>query len=383
MSTLFNDLKFGIRQLRKTPGLTAIVILTLAIGISANTIVFSWISSMFFHPLPGVADTKRMVVVVQANPSGQNGNTVSFPDLMDLAAHKEVFAGAAGVGNPWLLNLKTKELSTGIWAEPVTPGLFSFLGVKPLVGRTFLPEEEGLSGTTPAVILSHKLWRAQFGSDPNILGKVIQLNGLSSTIVGVMPPQFKGATNGLSMDLWMTVPMTHRLHFSSTLDDRTGRSYQALARLQPGVTFAQAQAATRAFSQQLEAAYPESNKNCGMKLVSMLDCPYGAQGVFRQLFDILLLATLLFLIIIVTNVANLLLAQASSRHNLSCISLLNKIISRTWLCMCAAITIPPHCWRPFKRKFEPLTPASALPRPCRCWMSWIPITSRSGFWRHC
>jgi predicted permease len=314
MHTLFNDLKFGVRQLLKTPFLTVVVILTLAVGISANTIVFSWISSMFFNPIPGVADTNRIVVVVQGNPGGVNGSTVSYPDLKDLAAHKVVFAGAAGVGNPWLLNLKTKELSTGIWAEPATPGLFSFLGVKPLLGRTFLPEEEGPSGATPAVILSHKLWQIQFGADPKILGKVIQLNGLSSTIVGVMPPQFKGTTNGLNMDLWMTVSMTHQLHFSSTLDDRTNRAYHALIRLQKGVTFAQAQAVTRAVSRQLENTYPESNRNCGMKLVSLLNCPYGAQGAFSKLFYILLFATLLLLVIIITNVANLLLAQASSRH---------------------------------------------------------------------
>jgi putative ABC transport system permease protein len=314
MSTLFNDLKFGFRQLRKTPGLTAIVILTLAVGISANTIVFSWISSMFFHPLPGVADTDRLVVVVERNPTGQDGNTVSYPDLRDLAAHNEVFAGAAGVRIQSILNMQAQGQSAWIWAQAVTPGLFAFLGVKPHQGRTFLPEEEGPSGKAPVVILSHKLWRKQFGSDPKILGKVIQLNRQSFTIVGVMPPQFKGTTNGLSLDLWMTVPMMNQLNFSSTLDDRSDRSYEALARLQPGVTLAQAQAATRAISLQLEAAYPDTNKNSRIQLFSLLKCPYGAQAAFIPLFNILLMATLLLLVIVAANIANLLLAQASSRH---------------------------------------------------------------------
>ncbi len=314
MSALFNDLKFGIRQLRKTPGLTAIVILTLAIGISANTIVFSWLSSMFFHPLPGVADTDRLVVVVQGNPTGEDGNTISYPDLRDLAAHKELFAGAAGVRHQSILNMQAQGQSAWIWAQAVTPGLFAFLGVKPQLGRTFLPEEEGSSGKAPVVILSHKLWRKQFGSDPKILGQAVQLNRHGFTIVGVMPPEFKGTTNGLSLDLWMTVPMMNQLTFSSPLDDRNDRSYEALARLQPGVTLAQAQAATRAISLQLEAAYPETNKNCGMKLFSLLKCPYGAQNAFLSLFNILLIATLLLLVIIAANIANLLLAQASSRH---------------------------------------------------------------------
>jgi predicted permease len=314
MHSFWQDIRYAVRLLRKTPGLATIVIITLAVGISANTIVFSWLASMLFYPLPGVANSDRIVVVVQGNPTGQDGNTVSYPDFKDLAAHKDVFAGAAGVHTQRILNMEVQGQSTWIWVQPVTPGLFAFLGVKPQLGRTFQPDEEGPSGKSPVVILSHKLWRKQFDSDPKVLGKVIQLNRRSFTVVGVMPPQFKGTTNGLSLDLWLTVPIAHLLDLSGSLDDRSDRSYEALARLQPGVTLAQAQAATRAISRQLEIAYPDTNKNCGMKLFSLIKCPYGAQNAFLSLFNVLLMAAALLLLIIVANIANLLLARAASRQ---------------------------------------------------------------------
>ncbi len=313
MHSFWQDFRYGARLLRKTPGLATTVIITLAVGISANTIVFSWIASIFFHPIPGVADADRLVVVVQGNPTGQDGNTVSYPDFRDLTAHKDVFAGAAGVHVQNLVNMEVQGQSTWIWAQPVTPGLFAFLGVKPQLGRAFLPEEEGPDGKSPVVILSHKLWRRQFDSDPKVLGRVIQLNRISFTVVGVMPAQFKGTTNGLSQDLWLTVPMAHLLDLSGSLDDRWDRSYEVLARLQPGVTLSQAQAATRAISRQLETAFPDTNKNCGMKLLSIVQCPYGAQGAFLSLFYVLLISSSLLLVIIVANIANLLLVQAAGR----------------------------------------------------------------------
>ena len=312
MHSFWQDIRYGARLLRKTPGLAVTVIITLAVGISANTIIFSWIASIFFHPIPGVADANRLVVVVQGNPTGQDGNTVSIPDFRDLAAHRDVFAGVAGVHNQNLVNMEVQGQSTWIWVQPVAPGLFAFLGVKPQLGRPFLPEEES-SERSPAVILSHKLWRRQFDSDPKVLGRVIQLNRISFTVVGVMPAQFKGTTNGLSQDLWLTVPMAHLLDLSGSLEDRWDRSYEVLARLQPGVTLAQAQAATRAISRQLETAYPNTNKNCGMKLLSILQCPYGAQGAFLSLFYVLLISSSLLLVIIVANIANLLLAQSAGR----------------------------------------------------------------------
>ena len=313
MHSFWQDFRYGARLLRKTPGLAATVIITLAVGISANTIIFSWIASIFFHPIPGVADANRLVVVVQGNPTGQDGNTVSCPDFRDLAAHRDIFAGAAGVHSGNLVNMEFQDQSTWNWVQSVTPALFSFLGVKPQLGRTFLPEEEGPDAKSPAVILSHKLWRRQFDSDPKILGRVIQLNRISFTVVGVMPAQFKGTTNGLSQDLWLTVPLAHLLDLNGSMDDRGDRSYEVLACLQPGVTLAQAQAATRAISRQLETAYPETNRNFGMKLLSILQCPYGAQGAFLSLFYVLLISSSLLLVIIVANIANLLLAQSAGR----------------------------------------------------------------------
>jgi putative ABC transport system permease protein len=183
MRSFWQDVRYAGRLLRKTPGLATIVIITLAVGISANTIVFSWIASIFFHPIPGVVDADRLVVVVQGNPTGQDGNTVSYPDFRDLAAHRDVFAGAAGVHVQNLVNMEVQGQSTWIWVQPVTPALFTFLGVKPQLGRAFLPEEEGPEGKSPVVILSHKLWRRQFDSDPKVLGRVIQLNRISFTVV--------------------------------------------------------------------------------------------------------------------------------------------------------------------------------------------------------
>jgi predicted permease len=312
MHSFWQDIRYGVRLLRKAPGFTTIVVITLAVGISANTIVFSWTASMLFHPLPGVADTDRLVVVLQGNRTGQDANTISYLDLKDLATHKEVFAGAAGALQ-FFVNMEVEGQNEWVWAQAVTPNLFAFHGVKAQLGRTLLPEEEGQPGKSPVVVLSHKFWQKRFDSDPHILGKEIHLNRHSFVVVGVAPPQFKGTTNGLSFDLWVPLTMGDQLG-TDLLENRSNRSMEAMARLQPGVTLAQAQAVTRVVSLQLEAAYPETNHLCGMKLVSLIKCPYGAQGAFLSLFNILLVAASLLLLIIAANITNLLLAQSSSRQ---------------------------------------------------------------------
>jgi predicted permease len=309
---MLKDLRFGLRMLLKRPAFAAVTILSLAVGIGANTTVFCWIQNVLSRPFPGVAEPGRLVVLCGAHGAVQF-DTVSYPDLKDYARLKDIFAGAIGSQiTPACLSVNGQK--EWIFGQIATADYFDVLGVKPLVGRTFVQEEEQKPGGHPVMVLSYAFWQRRFGGDPSVVGKPVELNQHSFTIVGVVPEAFHGTMSGLMIDFWAPLTMHREVANFGSLTERGDHWLHSQARLQPGVTLAQAQAAASALAGQLAEAYPQSNREIDLHVLPPWKSPYGGQSLLLPALRILLAVSLGVLLIVAANVANLLLARAASRE---------------------------------------------------------------------
>jgi putative ABC transport system permease protein len=301
METLVQDLRYGLRMLAKSPGFTAIAILTLALGIGANTALFTVVSGVLLNPL-AYPQSEQLVALYGKTP-GFNRAPISYLNFLDWQHDTRTFSSMAiyrgqdynftGTGETELLD-----------GSMISADFFSTLGVKPILGRNFRPDDDR-PGAAPTVILGGGFWKRKFGSSPHIVGKSIALNGASYTIVGVIPPSF--IFYGNDRDLYTPIGQWTDPSFR---DRRIEVSAHAFGRLKPGVTLSQAKADMDAASQNLAAAYPEADKDIGVNLVSMKQDIVGNV----QPFLIVLLAAVGFLLLITcANVANLLLARSMGR----------------------------------------------------------------------
>jgi hypothetical protein len=236
MWTLYEDLRYGLRVLRGSPGFTAVAVLTLALGIGVNTTVFSWINSVWLNPFPGVVRAGELVAFESTAPNVDYQST-SFRDYRDFRDNlKEVSGLTATYLTP--LRVGEGERAQRVWGELVSGNYFEVLGAKPLIGRFFAPEEQSdKSGAAPVVVLSQRLWHSQFQSDPGVVGRQLLVNGSSLTVIGVARPEFSGSMACLSYELWAPVTMAPQLHVheEKMLTDRPVRNMKILARLKPGV----------------------------------------------------------------------------------------------------------------------------------------------------
>src|SRR5262245_16341503 len=305
MRTLFQDLRFGVRMLIKQSGFTLIAMLTLALGIGANTAIFSVVNAVLLRALP-YPEPGRLVRFWESNPGrGWLEFAASAPNFADwrkqqsvceqLAAYEFNTFNFTGSGEP-----------ERVAALRVTANLFSVLGVAPAHGRDFLSEDEQ-SGRNHVAILSDGLWQRRFGADPNLIGRQIQLSGESYTVVGVMPPRFQ-LTQGT--ELW--TPLTLVTLDPAGANRSTGHNLSVIGRLKPGVSLAQAQASMDNIARQLEQQYPESNTGWGVRMSTFYDWIVPEQ--IRRSMLVLFAAVGFVLLISCANVANLLLARASARH---------------------------------------------------------------------
>jgi predicted permease len=307
-----NDLRFAVRMLLKNPAFTAVAALSLAVGIGANTVVFCWIQETLLRPLPGVAQAEEMVVLCTTHGSEQ-WDTVSLPDLRDYARLTNVFNGIVGSQiTPACLTVNGKP--EWIYGQIATANYFDALGVKPLLGRTFVAEEDLRAGGAPVLVLSEGYWRRRFGGDPNVIGRTVDLNRHSFTIIGVVPGNFRGTMSGLRFDFWAPLVMHQQVANFGSLTSRGDHWLHTQARLQPGVSHARAQAAVETTAQQLERAYPDTNRELGMRVLPLWKAPYGGPSLLRPVLSLLFAVSLGVLLIVAANVANLLLARATVRQ---------------------------------------------------------------------
>jgi predicted permease len=303
MRGLLQDLRYSLRQLRKSPGFTAVAVITLALGIGANTAIFSVVNAVLLRPLP-YPDADRLMMVWEQNPHrGWFENIVSGANFRDWQKQNHVFTDMAAFESN-SFNLAGENNAEEVAGERVTSNLFSVLGVQPLRGRLFLPEEE--TQDRAAVIVSYGLWQQRYGGDPALIGRHITLNGESYPVVGILPPSFSddySASFAPHSLLWVS-------GIEPFLEGREVHDYHAIARLRPGITLAQAQANMDAIARQFEQQYPES-KGWGVALVKLHD---QVVEYARPALLVLLGAVGLVLLIACANVANLLLVRATGRQ---------------------------------------------------------------------
>ncbi|HMH08728.1 MAG TPA: ABC transporter permease, partial [Terriglobales bacterium] len=254
MQTLLRDFRHAMRQWLKNPGFTAVAVITLALGIGANTAIFSVVNAILLRPLP-YKDDSRLVVILH-----KGRNPVAPANFIDWRSQNHVFE-RMGAAEYWTPNLTGTDNPEKLWALHVTPDIFPILGVQPLLGRVFLPEEQE-AGKEREVVLSYPLWQSHFGGDANVLGRSVVLNGEKYTVVGVMPREFKFAPFwATKTELWAPLALGARL------TDRGGGSLRVFARLKPGVTLTNAQAEMTAITSRLEGEFPGTNQD--LKVVSL------------------------------------------------------------------------------------------------------------------
>ncbi len=304
MGALFQDLRYGIRMLAKSPGFTAVAIITLALGIGANTALFSVVNGVLLNPLP-YGQPDRLVALYSRDANFAK-SSISYPNFLDWVRDNRSFSALAAYrGDDFILmGMGEPERVPG---EMISAHFFPLLGVKPVVGRTFLPEEDQ-AGAAPVVLISGGFWKRKFGSSPEALGKSLTLNGSAYTIVGVIPVDFHYTGNNFHRsDVYTPIGQWNDPTFR---DRRVGMGMDAVGRLKPGVTFAQANADMAALGRHLAEEYPEADKGTGITLVPLKQDVVGDV----QPFLLVLLAAVGFVLLIAcVNVANLLLARSTAR----------------------------------------------------------------------
>ncbi|HKO05875.1 MAG TPA: ABC transporter permease [Candidatus Acidoferrales bacterium] len=318
MATLLHDLRFAARMLWKSPGFTAIAILTLALGIGANTAIFSMVDSFLLRPLP-VKDPGELVVLASEQNQGPLQEQLSYPDLLDIREQtSSVFADVTGsfVG---LDGLSVNGHAERIVSLYVTGDYFGALGLKPALGRLILPSEGKEIGADPVLVLAHSYWKSRFNADPNIVGQKVNLDGHAFTIVGVAPEGFRGTQPIIDPGGFLPVGMAVIEGGANATDymvNRNVRGTSLLARLKPGVTLDQARAALRVVSQRLALQYPETEKGLSvLAFPERLARPSPDKDNSIVLVGALFMALSgLVLVLACVNVANILLVRGSIRQ---------------------------------------------------------------------
>ena len=303
LEQLLEDIRFGLRLLRKNPGFTAVAVLTLALGIGANAAVFSVVYAVLLRPLP-YQDPSGLIVLHETTPK-VGEVSVSFPNFIDWRAASHTFAQMAAVESVDF-NLAGITQPENISGDAVSPNFLSMMGVRPFLGRDFDASEEK-AGTAPVLLLSYSLWQSHLGGDPNAVGKTITLDGRSFTIVGVLPPNYRALDTTdvlLPIGVWATKN-------ADAIKERGDRGDMVvIGRLGPGVAFGQARAEMEGIAARLAREYPGSNDQFSVTLHPIREA---FVGDMKTAILILFGAVLFVLLIACANVANLFLVRGASR----------------------------------------------------------------------
>src|SRR5438445_3601726 len=308
------DVRFGARMLFRNPGFSLLAILCLTLGIGTNAAVFSWIEGILIRPYPLVPHQGRMFALAGTTRGAERGG-LSYPDFVDLQKNSTLFESFI------IDRIVGTTLSVGDRAERASGGLvsanyFDALGVQPMLGRGFRPEEGTGRNAHPVTVISYLTWKDRYKNDPEIVGKMQYLNGVQHTIIGVAPEKFHGTFIGYSFNFW--VPTSMQEAFDSTgykMEDRGARWIEGYAFLKPGVTRQQAQAELDSIAQRLENDYPETNRGRGVQILPLWKTPFNQAGNMSQTLGITMAVVFLVLLIACANVSNLLLARSLLRRH--------------------------------------------------------------------
>jgi len=262
----WRDIRYTARSMRKSPGFVVFVVLTLALGIGANTTVFTVINTLILNPLP-VPNSSELLAVHAVKQESQSRASVplplSYPDLKDVQANSAAFRMLAGYSSPRGVTWQSNNTSQGLFVELVTGSYFPTLELTPAKGRFFLPEEDSAPGTHPVAVLNYGTWQAHFGGEAGIVGKKMRLNNIVFTIVGIAPPRFIGVNAIFGPDLWIPAGMSQQLfptEMRNVFTDRGKGLFEGIGRLGPGLTQTQAQAHLTIVATELARAYPAATR---------------------------------------------------------------------------------------------------------------------------
>jgi predicted permease len=310
---IWGDLRFGARMLRRAPGFTVTAALTIALGIGANTTIFSLMNVLLLRPLPGTVRSDELVLLGRTQ-EGQGFDTFSYPDYLDYrAAARSLSAVAASFVAP--AHLSTGGASERVRAELVSGNYFTALGTRASAGRLLTMSDDGAPGANRVVVLSHATWQRRFGADPNVIGKSVRVSGAPLTVVGVAEPGFNGVRTVGIVDLFVPISMGDGLlpEFDQMLTRRGAVWLDLFGRLAPNATVATAQAELRSIAADLTERYPDTNRGRGVRVSAGLGFDPESRAQVRQFLSMLLGVVALVLLIACANVANLLLARGSVR----------------------------------------------------------------------
>ncbi len=313
IETALQDLRFGLRMLRRSPGFSILAILCLTLGIGANAAVFSWIEGILFRPYPAVTHQERLFALT-GTARGEPELT-SWPDILDLRRSCTL------IDSFIVTKIMGTSLSIGDRAEVTTGSIvsanyFDAIGVHPILGRGFEPGEDAGRNAHPVTVISYQLWKGRFKSDPQIIGKSQRLNNVVHTIVGVAPEGFYGTFVGWAMQFWVPASMEENFEGGGyKLEDRGARWIEAYVRLKPGVTRVQAQQEISAAAKRLEADFPDTNRGRGIRLWPLWQTPFNNANTLLPTLEIMLAVVVFVLLIACANVGNLLLVRSFARRH--------------------------------------------------------------------
>jgi len=314
MTHLLQDLRCALRTFRNSPGFAVVAILTIVIGVGANTTVFSWMRSLVLNPLPGAQQPERIVAIENTAPDGEPITTsyLDFRDFRDNLRKVNFVTAYRG----YVFSVGDAPNTERVWGEVASGGLFDMLDIKPEAGRFFsLEERDDAQNAHAVVVISHSYWRSHFRSDASAVGRTLRINRTPFTIIGVAPEGFHGTHAGLDYEFWVPLTMYGQLTHTGEwmLQDRNTRNFMLLARLAPGVTIEQARGEVGALANRMAEADADSNQGIGATVLTVWQSHFGTQATLLTPVAILMGTGGVVLLIVCANLANLLLARATRR----------------------------------------------------------------------
>ena len=316
MNASLRDIRYGLRMLARSPGFTAVAVLSIGLGIAANATTFGWMRSMVVDPLPRAVQPGRIVVIENRAANGEP-ITTSYLDFRDFRDNLQLLRSVTAV-QPWTVFSVGQSLRTEkIWGEMVSGNFFDMLGVRPAAGRFFAAAERDASQNAhPVAVISYGYWRTHYGSNSTAIGASLRINGTPFTIIGVTPEGFHGSRSGMNSELWLPITMYGQLTHTGTwmLRDRNTRNFLVYGRLAPDVSIDRARAETQALANRMAVADADTNEGVSATVLPLWRSHFGPQAILLTPLTILMAASGVVLLIVCANLANLLLARATTRQ---------------------------------------------------------------------